>query len=203
LLKLSIQLPIKSTLITVLLLFIVSQVPAWIASQSLFRIMTINSSEMSPTLNPGDCVMIRLTRPNQYRPRRNDLVSFAIKSPTIAKEAWQISRIVGLPGDSLSIKTGLILINNQIVGINSSAIKNSSNKQYTIPEGLSFCLGDKPELSIDSRQLGLLPLDSVNGFVQLILFPGFPRFFTFEGFFQSPSPPPEILPDLLPGQASH
>ena len=175
LLKLCIRLPIRSTLITVLLMFVVSQIPSWIASRNLLRFMTITGSEMVPTLNPGDCVLLRLTLDKSYSPQRNDIVTFAADEGDKSGSQWQTSRLVGLPGDSMSIANGLILINEQIVGVSSSAIQTSRGRRYTIPEGLCFCLGDNSALAIDSRQLGLLPLDKIKGHIELIIFPAFPK----------------------------
>ncbi len=191
LLKLAIRLTIRSTLITVLLLFIISQIPTWVASRSLMRFMTVSSSEMTPALNPGDCVLLLLNQANHYRPTRNDIIAFPTHNPGMQREVVQISRVVGLPGDRLSHRDGLILINDRIAGISSSAIKGSTGKAYIIPEGLCYHLGDNPALSIDSRQLGLLPLDQVSGHVERIVFPAFPRLFKLDQLLQKPAAPPE------------
>ena len=161
-----------------------SQIPSWTASRSLIRMVTVTESNMIPTLNPGDCVLVRIDRDGQTRPQSNDLIAFSSQGSGHSGNHWQISRLVGLPGDRLSLREGQIFINDRAVGISSSAVRTSHGKAYTIPDGACYYLGDNADLSLDSRQLGLLPLNEIKGRVELILFPAFPRMLTFRSILQ-------------------
>ncbi len=186
-LKLSIQLSIRRTLVTVLLLFIVSHVPTWTASRSLLRLMTVSSGDMAPTLNPGDCILILLNRSEQYQPERNDLIAYTAQFSQQRQVPWQISRLVGLPGDRLSIADGVIFINGQRVGLSHPGIKTTQGREYAIPEGVCYCLGDNSAAAVDSRQLGLLPLNQISGHVELVVFPAFPRLLAVTTFLRRPA----------------
>lgn len=199
LLKVSIRLSIGRTLVTLLLIFIVTQVPTWIASRSLLRFITVTDTEMSPTINPGDCLLVLLASRHQAEPQRNQIVLFAVPDALHHQQNWEISRIVGLPGDSLLIEEGLIYINDQIVGKSSSVLKTSNGKRYLLPEGVVYCLGDNPTISIDSRLIGLLPINQIKGYVDRILFTAFPGLLHLDQYLLTPEDAPEARLNINPG----
>lgn len=194
--KFLIHLPAGRTLISVLLLFIISQIPSWSASHSLIRMVTVTESNMIPTLSPGDCVLVRINATGRYQPKANDLIAYSSQDGGRNDQNWQISRLVGLPGDKLSVSEGRIFINKHPVGVSSSAIRTSHGKTYIIPDGVCYHLGDNADLSIDSRQLGLLPFNEIKGRVEFILFPAFPRLLTLNSILKKPDQPPAYQSEL-------
>lgn len=70
--------------------------PYWIASEA-----------EKPTLVPGDYVMVRLLSPGAYQ--RGDLVVF--RHPVTGIE--YIKRLIGLPGERVQLKDGIVYINDQ------------------------------------------------------------------------------------------
>jgi signal peptidase I len=198
LLKVSIRLPIGKTLFTLLTIFIITQVPTWIASRSLLRFVTVTETGMSPTLNPGDCLLVMLSSPLRYEPKRNQIILFPVPDSVTRRENWEISRIVGLPGDTLLIEEGLIYINDQVVGKSSSVLKSSNGKRYPIPDGVVYCLGDNPIISIDSRLIGLLPMNQIRGHVERIIYTAFPGPLQFDQYNLWPEDPPKTRGQLSP-----
>ncbi len=76
-----------------------------------FRLTYVQSSDMLQTLRPGDLILI-----NKFtKPEINDIIAFNNpKEDTLEKKVKTlfIQRCIGLPGDSISIRDGIVLINN-------------------------------------------------------------------------------------------
>ncbi|WP_126466130.1 signal peptidase I [Aedoeadaptatus ivorii] len=89
-----------------------------------------------------------------------------------------IKRVMGLPGDKISIEGGKIYINGEL--LNEPYIENGlytdpiySAKPHTILEGELFVVGDNryPGESVDSRTFGEVPFKNVVGKVSYRIFP--------------------------------
>jgi len=86
----------------------------WIAEPCKVR-----TSSMVPTLYPGDQLMVsKLSRagsplsPGAPAPKRGNVILFATPDPALRElDAQLFKRVVGLPGDVLSIQRGTVVIN--------------------------------------------------------------------------------------------
>ncbi len=87
-----------------------------------------------------------------------------------------VKRVVGLPGDTVEIRSGYLYINDQkidepyIPDEYRSGYLNSYGP-YTVPDDHYFVLGDHRNNSNDSRFLGALPRNMIIGHVTTVLFP--------------------------------
>ena len=87
-----------------------------------------------------------------------------------------VKRVVGLPGDTVEIRSGYLYINNKkydepyIPDEYRSGYLNSYGP-YTVPDDSYFVLGDHRNNSNDSRSQGALPRDMIIGHVRSVLFP--------------------------------
>ena len=66
-----------------------------------------------------------------------------------------VKRVIGLPGDTVEIKRGQVIVNE--VSLNEPYITHQSNGSHpktTVPEGSYFVLGDNRRASNDSRDWG-------------------------------------------------
>lgn len=88
-----------------------------------------------------------------------------------------IKRVIGLPGDHLYIsENGEVYINDKLLeepylvdGLKTPITGNYYDIQ--IPEGYYFVMGDNREGSKDSRELGLIPDEKIEGKVVLRIWP--------------------------------
>lgn len=76
-------------------------------SRLLWTPYWIPSEADKPTLLPGDYVAVRLLSPTSFQ--RGDVVVF--RHPVTGTE--HIKRLIGLPGDRVQVKDGIVLINDQ------------------------------------------------------------------------------------------
>lgn len=109
-------------------------------------------------------------------PKRGDIVVF--KSPYEFENDDMFARIVGLPGEYISIKTGHVYINNKILdepyvksGVTTESGSFIGTENVLIPENSYVILGDNREHSGDSRHYGFIKRDSIKGLVFYIYWP--------------------------------
>ncbi|MDH4185323.1 MAG: signal peptidase I, partial [Nitrospinota bacterium] len=144
----------------------VSQVSVYIWHGKVKAYKTMSAS-MEPTLAKGDHVMVMLND-GSYSPGRGDVVVVLI--PGDRRKAY-IKRIVGLPGETIQMNSDSILINGK--PLYESYLPNTQglskdSLSVTIPANAIFVLGDNRANSLDSRNFGPIPMESVLGKVVVI-----------------------------------
>ena len=78
-----------------------------------------------------------------------------------------IKRVIGLPGDHIQIKDVSVYVNGE--KLEESYISNEISTEsfilndFTVPEGYYFMMGDNRERSSDSRTLGCIPKNKLEG----------------------------------------
>lgn len=107
----------------------------------------IPSGSMIPTLNIGDHVFVTRIY-NLKNIKRGDIVVFDSEE----LNSKLIKRVIGLPGDKISIKEGIVTVNGTVLA--DEYVKNKANNsgEYEVPEGKYFFLGDNREVSFDSSK---------------------------------------------------
>lgn len=89
-------------------------------------------------------------------PKHQDVV--LIQSAALGDKI--IKRVIGLPGDTLEIKSGVVYLNGQPLREPYVEYKGGPDMaELVVPEHMLFVLGDNRALSLDSRSplLGLVP----------------------------------------------
>lgn len=107
----------------------------------------ITSASMVPTLEVKDRLIV--TRVHDYKSlKEGDIVLF--KQDEFEDEIL-IKRLIGLPGDKIEIKNGVVFRNGEQIKEDYVKNKDLSNGIYQVPEGKYFFLGDNRPHSNDSR----------------------------------------------------
>lgn len=128
----------------------------------------VDGFSMRPTLQDGEYILINKLAYTLGEPMRGDIVVFVFP---VNPEEDLIKRIIGLPGDTITIQDGALRINGVIVNepyISAAPIYNGT---WQVSEGELFVLGDNRNDSRDSHQWGLLPIENVIGRAVLIYWP--------------------------------
>ena len=133
----------------------------------------IPSGSMLPTLQINDKILVEKIRPKTKslfpdNIKRDSIVVFKPPEGLISlgykEKTALIKRIVGVPGDSIEVRKGLLIRNG--VAIDEIWIKTQMNyemEQITVPEDSYWVLGDNRNNSLDSHIWGPLPKKNIIG----------------------------------------
>lgn len=143
----------------------------------IFTPIQVDGSSMYPTLEDNEILLLKKF---DKRYDRFDIVVFDYKD-SYGKNTKLIKRIIGLPGESIEYKDNKLYVNGIYVRekfISTQETYDFSLKELgynKIPEGYYFVLGDNRTNSTDSRIIGLISKEQIDGISDFSIFP-FSRF---------------------------
>jgi signal peptidase I len=107
---------------------------------------------MLPTLKSWDfCFMARLHR---YQPRRGDIVTFRTADDPPLRF---IKRVVGLPGETVAIKRGVVTVNGQPLNEPYTTVNPTwEMAAVEVPTNKVFVLGDNRDVALDETLHGVV-----------------------------------------------
>jgi len=121
----------------------------------------VTDVSMLPALKAGDYFFINKFSHRVAGLARGDVVVLRLPE----KRRWRyVKRVVGLPGETLSLSGGRVWINGE--PLSEPYVRGETHPEMgpiRIPAGFCFVLGDNRPDSQDSRQFGLVPLEQVEG----------------------------------------
>lgn len=144
---------------------------------SFVRPTIVKQTSMQDTLNPNDyIIMYRRAYSGDKEPKRGDIVIFKSElQDENGKNKLLIKRVIGLPGDKITINDGKVYVNDK--EYDESYLKDGyttgSVNNFKVPKGEYFVMGDNRVVSIDSRysEVGCIKKDAIKGRAVLRLFP--------------------------------
>lgn len=124
---------------------------------------SVPTGSMIPTIMPGDRLFIDKISINFTALERGDIIMFNPPEESGLKDDL-IKRLIGLPGDLIEIKDGVLYVNDlpQDEPYLNEPITYSMAKTV-VPDGRIFVLGDNRNISFDSHMWGFADLAGVKG----------------------------------------
>lgn len=142
---------------------------------TMFQSVTMQESSMEPTLSVGDRFLINRVVYRVSSPKRGDIIVFRTNASDEA--ALHIRRVIGLPGETIQIVDGQILINGETYkeGRDFPVISNAglAANPITLESGEYFVLGDNRNNSEDSRygDIGIVNKKYISGKLWFTCYP--------------------------------
>jgi signal peptidase I len=135
-----------------------------------YEFFTNPSGSMTPTLQPGDMVVVDTWRYRSVPPQFGEIVVFRDD-----EDVNLVKRVVGLPGDLVEVR-GTSLVRNgapasePYLGPPREGAQMRDFPPLTLGDDEFFVLGDYRNNSRDSRHMGPIPLSRMTGRVEFIGF---------------------------------
>lgn len=138
--------------------------------------LEITGDSMYPTLKNKERIVVEKVTYKGRAPKRGEIVVFR----SLQNEAiFLIKRVIALPGDTLGLTNGKILVNGvetdeSYLPINVKVDNLGKLTSYTdspVPEGFLAVMGDNRAESFDSRMFGLVPFDNLVGKAFVVYWP--------------------------------
>ena len=153
---------------TIITLLIVIPIRIFIAQPFI-----VNGESMVPSFENGDYLIIDEISYRTGDPDRGDVIVF--RFPT-DKKRFLIKRVIGLPGETISISGHTVSITNsakETLELEENYINGdfSSYGAWDLGDDQYFVLGDNRSASSDSRSWGILERENIVGKTFLRLFP--------------------------------
>lgn len=122
---------------------------AFIVSAAIVRFDRITGTSMQPTLNENEWVLTSIFAYHSESPAYGDIIIFKKKSVT---DMPIVKRVIGLSGDTVEIRDGILYRNKEAVKADSFYMEESEELPPTlVPEECYFVMGDNRLYSNDSR----------------------------------------------------
>lgn len=125
---------------------------------------------MVPTLLDGDIMILDKIGYRINGLKRFDIVVIKYNNEKIIK------RVIGLPGDYIEYKDNILYVNGKEIKeeykrdiTNNFSLKDLEYEK--IPENKYLVLGDNRSISKDSRIIGLIDKEDIEGYTGIIVFP--------------------------------
>ena len=125
---------------------------AFLMKEFVYANAEVPTGSMIPVVQPGDRLIINRLSYLFCDPERGDIVMFT--NPDNEKKNY-LKRIIGLPGEKLEIRAGLVYINDSENPLSEPYLNDLPNGDfgpYNITEGCYFMLGDNRDNSLDARE---------------------------------------------------
>jgi signal peptidase I len=140
----------------------------------------VEGASMDPTFETGDYLIVDELTYHFRAPERGSVLIF--KYPRDPRKSF-IKRVVGLPGETVDIREGVVTITNNaypnglVLDEPYVTFKKSDNANYNLGQNEYFVLGDNRLGSADSRIWGPVPESNIIGrpiirFLPPAFFPG-------------------------------
>lgn len=130
----------------------------------------VDGNSMLPNLQDNNVIIL-----NKLDYKLNDIERFDVVVVDWNGEKL-IKRVIGLPGEHVEYKDGLLYVNGFVTNENfehatTHDFKLESIGYLTIPGDKYFVVGDNRNDSTDSRVIGLIDKENILGSVSLRIFP--------------------------------
>ena len=136
-----------------LLLIVLTITASYFITTNVFVKTAVAGVSMEPTLMEGQVVIVNKIEYYLKSPKRNDVIVY--KQSNREHSYYEIKRVIGLPGETVKSKNGIIYINDEVLKekIKTDTIENAglAEEGIKLDDNEYFVLGDNRNDSEDSR----------------------------------------------------
>ena len=134
----------------------------------VIQVSIVRGNSMEPALHDGDRLVVDRVTYSMADVDRGDVV--VLRYPR-NPEVDFVKRVVAVPGDRVSMRSGVLFVNGERADDYGSIQDFASMDEMTVPPDAFFVLGDNRPVSCDSREFGLVAQDLIKGRVRARFWP--------------------------------
>ena len=154
-----------------LISIVVAVVLAFLIRQFVVELYIVDGPSMRPTLQSQQRLVVNKFIYRFRAPEKGEILVF--QYPRDPSRDF-IKRVIAVPGDTVEIKEGRVLVNDQV--LSEDYILEKTRGDYpksTVPQGTVFVMGDNRNNSEDSRfaDVGFVPDALIKGKAVLVFWP--------------------------------
>lgn len=124
----------------------------------------VDGESMAPTLSGGEFMLLK-KYDTSYKRFDIVVVNKSVEGDNLIK------RIVGLPGETIRYKGNRLYINDEIIEDKYASGETENFQEITLGDDEYFLMGDNRLISKDSRVLGVIKKQEIEGTVGIVLYP--------------------------------
>lgn len=136
-----------------ILLIAVTITASYLITVNVFVKTSVSGISMEPTLKEGQVIIVNKLAYYFKAPNRNDVIVY--KQTNKEHSYFELKRVIGLPGETVKIKNGIVYINDEAMKemIKADPIQNGglAEEGVKLDDNEYFVLGDNRNESEDSR----------------------------------------------------
>lgn len=151
---------VETLLLSLVLFLVINTVSARIRIESI---------SMQPTLHADNFVIVNKIAYKVGSLGRGDVIVF--RYPPDPEREPYIKRIIGLPGESVSVSQGTVSINGEALTEYYISDPPRYEGSWIVPDNKLFVLGDNRNSSSDSHSWGMVPVENVIGKAEVVYWP--------------------------------
>jgi signal peptidase I len=136
-------------------------------------LVTLRGNSMTPTIAQGQEVKV-YPYPSDQGPHRGDVIEYSSTNKLVqqfAPSGHLIDRVIGLPGDTISIHNDTVVVTNAQhpkgfnpdTGYVAPTVITSGNVTITLASNQYFVMGDNRLHALDSRAIGPISRQDILG----------------------------------------
>ena len=177
--------------LTTIGIILAAPIIAWILVSFVFQSYQVDGESMETTLQNQDRLIVlkvqrtwaRITR-HTFVPSRGEVVVFikrGLYEDDQNRPKQLIKRVIGLPGDRVVVKDGVLTVYNKqhpkgfqpdkTYAYGKVITTTTGTVDITVPPGQMFVCGDNRGNSLDSSSFGTLPINDIVGTLALRILP--------------------------------
>ncbi len=120
-------------------------------SRQIVQNVQVKGTSMAPTLHTDELILVDTLSYRIHPPRRDDIIIFKPPVDVAANEDF-VKRVIGLPGETVQVKHGLVYINGKLLDEPFVTMPHTYDwGPGKVPSSDLFVLGDNRNASYDSH----------------------------------------------------
>lgn len=156
------------------LILLIIAIAIFVGLRSSVQTFVVYGPSMQPNFWDQQRLLVSKLAYKIHEPERGDVIIF--HPPNRVRDSY-IKRVIGLPGESVTIEDGVVRVNKpdgSILILDEPYVKEAATSLYvgqSIPENEYFVLGDNRNNTNDSRNGWYVPAENIVGKAWLSIWP--------------------------------